>query len=71
MRISERIQVQISAIQAINAGHNVLFQSQTGSGKTLAFLLPIMKELLPELGGTDPSGVIMRHRKDTKNGRLE
>ncbi|HLX11249.1 MAG TPA: DEAD/DEAH box helicase [Bacteroidota bacterium] len=37
--------VQEQIIPAINAGHDVIAQSETGSGKTLAFALPLIEQI--------------------------
>lgn len=42
--------IQVSAIPAILAGHDLIGEAQTGSGKTAAFVLPILQRL----GGLPP-----------------
>ncbi len=41
--IVEPTQIQVEIIPAINAGRDVLAQSETGSGKTLSFAVPIIE----------------------------
>jgi len=38
--------IQMAAIPAILAGHDVIGTAQTGTGKTAAFVLPILHNLL-------------------------
>ena len=43
---SEPTPIQLQAIPALLAGHDVMGLAQTGTGKTAAFALPIMQQLL-------------------------
>jgi superfamily II DNA/RNA helicase len=55
--ITEPVEVQVEAIPALLAGHDLVMEAQTGSGKTLAYLIPLV-ERLPR-GGAGPRALIV------------
>lgn len=49
--ISQPTPIQAQAIPVLLAGQDVIGQARTGSGKTLAFVLPLLKNIDPNLRG--------------------